>query len=239
MKLRLIACGVFLASALAAFAQKPAAPQVAAATPAELQQVLAKMNHASAGFKSAQADFQFDYYTKAVDEHDIQKGQISFRRSGKDVDVSINITSPVVKQVIYKDGKISFYQPKIDQVTVKEVGKNKSDVEAVLNLGFGGSGDELMKSFDVVMEGWETIDGVKTAKLQLTGKSADLKKLFTRAVLWIDTERDVPLQQQFFETTGDYRLNHYPSSSIKLNTKLSDDIFRLKTTGKTQFVRPQ
>lgn len=218
-----------------AFSSASAGPS-SSATQDELKAVLTQMNRAAATFKSAQADFQFDYYTKAVDEHDIQKGQIYFRRSGRDVDVAIHVVSPVVKHVLYKDGKVSLYQPKIDQVTEKVVGKSKS-VEAVLNLGFGGSGDELVRSFDVTMEGWEMVDGVKTAKLQLVAKSDDLKKLFSKAILWVDPERDVPLQQQFFESTGDYRLNHY--TGIKLNAKLSNDLFRLKTTEKTQFVRPQ
>lgn len=238
MKLRLIACVALLATTCAAPAQKPAAPPATPlVTQDDLKQVLAQMNHAAATFKSAQADFQFDYYTKVMDEHDIQKGQIFFRRTGKEVDIAINVVSPAPKNVLYKEGKISFYQPRIDQVTEKIVGKNKSDLEAMLNLGFGGSGDELVKSFDVTMEGWETVDGVKTARLRLTSKSENLKKLFTRAVLWIDPERDVPLKQQFFEQTNDYRLNHY--TAIKLNSRLSNDVFQLKTTSKTQFVRPQ
>lgn len=202
----------------------------------DLKQVLAKMNQAATSFKSAQADFEFDNFTKDFDEHDIQKGQIYFRRAGKEVDVAIHVVWKVTKFVLYKEGKISLYEPAINQVTEKIVGKNKSDVEAVMNLGFGGSGDELVKSFDVTMEGWETVDGVKTARLRLIGKSEDLKKLFKSAVLWIDPERDVPLKQQFFASVGDYRLNHY--TGIKLNAKLGNDLFQLKTKPNTQIVRP-
>jgi outer membrane lipoprotein-sorting protein len=239
MKPKFLLSVLWLVTAALAVAQKaaPSAEHSSAVAQDELKQVLAQMNHAAAGFKSAKADFQFDYYTKAVDEHDIQKGRIYCRRSGKDVDVAINVESPVPKSVLYKDEKVSLYEPRIDQVTEKSVGKSKADVDAVLNLGFGGSGEELMKSFDVAMEGWETLDGVKTARLHLVGKSDDLKKLFTKAILWVDPERDVPLKQQFFESTGDYRLNHY--TAIVLNTKLSNDVFRLKTTSKTKFVRPQ
>ncbi len=45
------------------------------------------------------------------------------------------------------------------------------------------------------------------------------------------------MQQQMFFPGGDYRLAKY--SDIELNKKLSDNVFKLKTTGKTRFVPPQ
>ena len=45
------------------------------------------------------------------------------------------------------------------------------------------------------------------------------------------------MQQQFFEPDGDYRLAKY--SDIKIDQKLPEDVFKLKTTKKTKFVSPQ
>ena len=45
------------------------------------------------------------------------------------------------------------------------------------------------------------------------------------------------MQQQFFEPSGDYRLAKY--SNIKLNAKITDDVFKLKTTPNTRVVTPQ
>jgi hypothetical protein len=45
------------------------------------------------------------------------------------------------------------------------------------------------------------------------------------------------VQQQFFEPQGDFRLAKY--SSIKLHEKIGNDVFQLKTTGKTQTVTPR
>jgi hypothetical protein len=46
------------------------------------------------------------------------------------------------------------------------------------------------------------------------------------------------VQQQFFSPQGDYRLTKY--SSIQLNEKkIADDVFKLKTTGKTQTISPK
>jgi outer membrane lipoprotein-sorting protein len=40
------------------------------------------------------------------------------------------------------------------------------------------------------------------------------------------------VQQQLFETSGDYRLAKY--SDIQVNQKISDEKFKLKTSGKTK-----
>ncbi len=193
----------------------------------DLESVLEKMNASSSKFKSAQADFQFETYQKVVDEKDLQKGRIYFRRKSRNnVDAAFNITSPAPKQVVYKDGKLSMYEPRTDQLTVREVGKNKADVEAFLSLGFGASGDDLRRDYEVTMPGWETVDGIRTAKLELVPRSEKLKETYSNIILWIDPERDVLMKQQFIERSGDYRLARY--MNMKLNANISDDVFKIK-----------
>ena len=129
------------------------------------------------------------------------------------------------------------YESRIDQLTVREVGKNKADVEAFLSLGFGASGDDLRRDYDVTMPGWESVGGVKTAKLELVPRSEKLKQTYSNIILWIDPERDILLKQQFIERSGDYRLARY--MNMKLNANISDDVFKIKTTGNTKTVHPQ
>jgi hypothetical protein len=45
------------------------------------------------------------------------------------------------------------------------------------------------------------------------------------------------VQQKLMQTQGDYRLAKY--SAIKVNAKINNDVFRLKTTNKTKFVSPR
>ena len=97
------------------------------------------------------------------------------------MDAAFDIGGPAPKQVVYKDGKLRIFEKKINQVTERNVGKNKSDVEAFLSLGFGASGDELQRDYDVKMDGWETVDGVKTAKLDLTPKKPKCSRRITRS----------------------------------------------------------
>ena len=214
-----------------------AEPKSSPAADGDREAVLAKMNQSAAAFKSAQGDFEFETYQKLVDEKDTQKGRIYFLRNKNGVDAAFDMEGTAPKQVVYKDGKLQIFEKKINQVTERDVGKNKSDVEAFLSLGFGASGDELLRDYDVKMDGWETVDGVKTAKLDLTPKNAKLLQTYNKILLWIDPDQDVLLKQQFFERSGDYRLAHY--TGMKLNRKISDDVFRLKTNGNTKTVRPQ
>jgi len=101
-------------------------------------------------------------------------------------------------------------------------------------LGFGGSGRDLQKSFDVKYGGSENVGGVNAAKLELAPKSDRVKNIFAKIWLWIDPARGISVQQQFFEPSGDYRLAKY--SDIKLNQKVPDSAFKLRTSGDTQFV---
>ena len=203
----------------------------------DLSTVLAKMNQSSAGFKSAQGDFEYVTYQKLVNDKDTQNGHIYFRRTGKGVDAAFDIEGPAPKQVVYKNGKLQIYEKKINQVTERVVDKNRADVEAFLSLGFGASGNDLLRGYDVKMDGWETIGGVKTAKLDLTPKNEKMQRTYNKIILWIDPEKDVLEQQQFFEPSGDYRLADY--TNMKLNGNISNDKFNLKTSGKVTTVRAQ
>ena len=204
--------------------------------PPTLDSVLKKMDAAAANFQTAQADFVWDQYQKVVDETDTQKGTVYYRRVGKDVEMMADIKQPDHKFVLYKDGKLQVYQPKIEQVMNYSPGGNRNELESFLVLGFGGSGQELERSFDVTYQGEETVDNIATAKLQLIPKSEKVRGSIPKILLWIDLSRGVSVQQQFMQTQGDYRLAKY--SDIRIPAKIGGDVFRLKTTGKTQFVSP-
>jgi outer membrane lipoprotein-sorting protein len=211
-----------------------------------LESVLKKMDAVAATFRTAQAEFEWQNYQKVIDEVvDVKMGAIYYRRSGKDVDMMANVKKvgasptelkPEPQYVLFSDGKVKMYTPKTDQVTVYDLGKNRADLESYVVLGFGGSGQDLLKTFDVALAGTEDINGVTTAKLELIPKAEKVRRNYNRMVLWIDPNTGIAVRQQFFSPQGDYRLSTY--SSIRLNEKISDDVFRLKTTSKTQTISP-
>jgi outer membrane lipoprotein-sorting protein len=218
-------------------------------TPAEsgpLTNVLKKMDTVAAGFHTTQAEFEWDLYEKVIDEvDDIQSGTIYYRRAGKEIEMMADVKQagsdpkklkPEPKFVLFSKGKIRMYQPKPDQVTEFDLGKNRSDLESYVVLGFGGSGQDLVKTFDVTYVGPETINGIATAKLQLVPKSEKVRNTYKQIILWIDLDKGISVQQQAFQPGGNYRLAKY--SSIRINEKISDEVFKLKTTSKTQTISP-
>lgn len=204
---------------------------------AGLEPVLNQMDKTATAFRTTQASFVWDQYQKVVDEHDLQAGKVYFRRVGSETQMAADITEPDKKYVLYADSRIQVYQPKIDQVTSYAAGKNRADFESFLVLGFGGGGHEMLKSFEVKYLGAEKLAGLDTAKLDLVPKSQKVRNTFQHIVLWIDPARGVSVQQQLFDPSGDYRLAKY--TEIELNQRIPDNVFKLKTTGKTKFVAPQ
>jgi outer membrane lipoprotein-sorting protein len=203
-----------------------------------LEKILGQMDAAAEQFHTTEASVVWDLFQKVVEEHEEQKGKVYFRRAGNEIQMAADITEPDQKYVLFNGSKIQIYQPKIDQVMVYSAGRNRDAFESFLVLGFGGRGHDMFKSFDIKYLGKETVDGVETAKLELAPKAANVRNNVDHIVLWIDTARGVSVQQQFFfGNSGDYRLARY--SGIKLNEKIPDSVFKLKTTGKTKFVSPQ
>ena len=198
-----------------------------------LQKALSAMDTAAANFHSLQANFVWEQYFKVVNDKDLQAGTVYYRRSGKEIQMMADITDPA-KQVLYSESKVQVYEPKLKRVTSYEAGKNREAVESFLVLGFGGSGRDLLKSFDVKYAGSENVGGVNAVKLELAPKSERVKNIFAKIWLWIDPARGISVQQQFFEPSGDYRLAKY--SDIKMNQKVPDSAFKLRTSGDTQFV---
>jgi outer membrane lipoprotein-sorting protein len=203
-----------------------------------LEKVLGQMDSAAEKFHTTEASVVWDQYQKVVDEHEEQKGKVYFRRTANEIQMAADITEPDQKYVLFNGAKIQVYQPKIDQVTVYPTGKNREEFESFLVLGFGGRGHDMLKSFEVKYLGNEAVDGMDAAKLDLVPNTTRVRNNVDHIVLWIDPARGISVQQQFFfGSSGDFRLARY--SGIKVNEKIPDSVFRLKTTSKTKFISPQ
>lgn len=211
------------------------APYVFARPSADLEQVLNQMDAAAAKFRTTETNFTWIQYNKVIDDiADTQKGKIYFRRSGREVQMAADISEPDAKQLVFSEGKIQVYQPRIEQEDIYDAKTRREEFESFLVVGFGGGGHDMLKSFDVKFLGNEKLGDVETAKLDLTPKSDEVKRNFSHLLLWIDPQRGVSIQQQLFETSGDYRLAKY--SDIQVNQKISDNVFKLKTNSKTRVV---
>src|SRR6266852_4381203 len=157
----------------------------------ELERVLKQMDTTAATFRSTEATFVCTQYQKVVNDTDTQKGKIYFRRQDKEIQMAADITQPEQKYVMFTNGTVRVYQPRIDQVTEYNAGKNRSDLESFLVLGFGGSGHDLLKLYDVEYLGKEKMDSIEADKLELLPKSVKVRNNIARILLWIDPTRGV------------------------------------------------
>lgn len=234
MGLAWMACGGMLGPGLA-----QAAPSGPSGAGQDLGKVIAELNAAASRFKSAQASFNWDVYTAAVLDHEIQTGTIYFNRENGSTRMAAYIqpagssASEGSKVVVYDGSKVELYQPSIQQMTILRAGSNQGSAEAFLTLGFGGSGTSLQSNWDVSLLGMEKLSGVEVAKLDLKPKAPEIQKMFTHVTIWVDTSRGLSLKQIFYEASGDTRTTTY--SDIKYNQPIAKGIFEIKPAPGTTY----
>lgn len=207
------------------------AGMVSVAGAQDLSAVLAKLDASAAKFKSAEADVLWDaVQTQPIPDSDKQGGTILFARSGSDVEVAIHFKThngkPYVKNVVYANGQGKMYDGDTKQTQTFAAGNNKSALDAFLTLGFGGSGADLQKNWTVTSQGTEAVNGAQAAKLQLIPKDPAVAKTTPKVILWVDMDKGVGVQQQRFDTTGNYSMITY--SNIKMGAKAPSSAFELK-----------
>ena len=208
----------------------------AASAADDKDRVLRRLDAAAASFHSTSAEFQFDsYQTDPIPDHELQKGIVYYERKAGSFQMAAHIKETngkaTPKMYVYSDGKLRLVEPMINQVTtIAKAGK----FESYLMLGFGASGKDLEQKWEIKYLGSETVDNVKTEKLELIAKDPEVRRIFPRITIWLDLTRGLSLKQVFDEGQGQSRVSVY--FNIKVNQPLPADAFSFKTDSKTQFV---
>lgn len=216
----------------------PANPGSAAqnsAASGNLQQVLAQLDKSARNFHSASADFEFkNIQTEPVPDTDVMTGTVYYQHQGSGLRVAAHIDrqngQPYGSVYTYTNGVFQLYDPRMNQVTKLQ---NSTNLAGYVALGFGATGQDLQKEFQITYLGQETIDGVKTAKLELIFKNPKARATIPKVTMWIDPIRDVSLKQVFDEGQGLSRVATY--SHIEMNHSISSSEFTFKTNKQTQF----
>jgi outer membrane lipoprotein-sorting protein len=215
----------------------------AAARPAfaadDLEKVLARLDATAAKFKTAQAGIVWDnVQTKPIEDDDKQTGSAIFERKDGQMQIAVHIKTnngkPVEKEMVYAGGIGKLYEARLKQVQVFKVGDKRSELDTFLTLGFGGSGKDLEKSWTANYAGTEQTNGITADKLELVPRDPALAKTAPRVLLWIDMDKGVAVKQQRFANDGSYVMFTY--SDIRLNPRIPDDAFEIKTAPGTQTI---
>lgn len=204
----------------------------------DLNSVLRKLDAAAANFHSTSAEFRFQSdTTDPIPETEVQTGNVYYERKGGSFQMAAHIKlvdgRPVPKTYTFSGGEFKLWEGgALNQVTTFA---KANKFESYLMLGFGASGKDLESKWDITYDGDETVDGVKTAKLELVAKDPGVRKNLPRVIVWMDTARGISLKQYFDEGQGQSRTATY--SNIKVNGALPGDAFTFPTNGKTQYIK--
>ena len=202
---------------------------------AHLNEVLRQMDAASGNFKSAEADFRKELYQRVIRETTTQSGTIYFLKSGASLQMGAVFLPPEAKVVEYKDGRLRLFDPGPDHLTEMDGRNNQAQYESFLTLGFGGSGKDLEKTWNITDQGTESMnDGaqaVKVEKLDLVAKDASQRNSIAHVTIWVDATRAVSLKQEFFFTSEDTQTAIY--THIRYNQNVNTKKYAIKTDSKT------
>jgi outer membrane lipoprotein-sorting protein len=187
-----------------------------------LEDVLTRMDQGAQGFKGMVANLKRVTHTAVLNE----TGTIRLKRSSaRELKVRIDFTTPDQFTVVFRGRKLEKYFPKIQTVQEYDLGKQRQLVDQFLLLGFGTSGKELTRSYDVKFLGADPANGQSAWHLELIPKSPEARQHLKKVDLWISAANGQPVQQTFHEPSGDYNLIAY--SNVRLEPALSDKVLEL------------
>ncbi len=202
-----------------------------------LADILARMDRAAQDFRALSANMKRVQFTAVISESNEMQGVVRLKRiKGGTVGI-VDFQQPEQRTVYVNGHNIQVYYPKANTVEIYDSSKYTSNIDQFLLLGFGTSSAELQKSYDLKTAGMETIGGLATTRIEMTPKSAELKKLITKIELWIPEAQDTPVQEKVTEPSKNYELITY--SDVKVNPSLLDSAFELKLPAKVKKIHPQ
>jgi outer membrane lipoprotein-sorting protein len=226
MRLRAAIVPVFLSPLLA----------LAAGTES-LDNVLTRMNRASASFRAVSADVSWTQHTAVINDDTVDTGTMLLKRTKHDIRMLINLTAPNARTIALHEQKLEIYYPEMHQVEEWDVGQHSELLHQFLLIGFGTSGKELAVSYSMKVLGSDTVAGQAALRLELVPKSTKVLSNLKKLELWIPESEAYPIQQKLFLAAGDYKLVTY--TNVKVNPPLKDSNLELKVPKDTKRVFPQ
>jgi len=201
-----------------------ACPAALSAANDQLQQVLARMDKAAADFKSMTAAVTYVTHTDVLNDNTTEIGTVTMKKvQPGEVQGRVDFTAPDRKTITFEKRRFQQYLPKINTLYVYDLAKHGEQLDKFLMIGFGTSGMELAKDYDVSVLGVEN----GAIRLQLIPKAADARQYVQKLELWIPDQGDpYPSREKIYQPSGDYRLTTY--AGLKINPPLQPDALQLK-----------
>ncbi|HEV8039949.1 MAG TPA: hypothetical protein VGP62_13865 [Bryobacteraceae bacterium] len=201
---------------------------LSAATDGPRDAILARMDKAASEFKNMTARGTYLTHTDVINEDSTETGSAVMKKvAAGQVQGLIDFPD---RTVTYENRTVRIYYPKMNTIQEFDLGEQSEQLDQFFKLGFGTSGTELAKEWDVKALGTETLKGVEgkqTIRLQLIPKTVEWRKYVTKVELWIPVTGDpYPIQEKISQPSGDYKLITY--TELKTNQPLPPGATQLK-----------
>lgn len=202
----------------------------------DLKQILSHMNDTGKHLKTIAGDFEYTKVTVLVNDRSTETGEL-YLRKGKPPDLLLKFEKPDQKVILLKKNKAEMFMPKINQIQEYDLSKHAGLVDQFLLLGFGTDSDELKKAYDIKYVDEVQLGGDMAVALELTPHDPNVAAQIAKIQLWISEESWLPLQQKFFEPSGDYLETHF--SSLKVNRPIPNSTFKIDAPDDAKRVKMQ
>ena len=180
--------------------------------------VLSRMDASAPKFHGMSADITMVTFTSVINDTTSEKGTMEMQKlSPKDVRAVIKLQtegSNDQRVLAFKGSGVRIYSAANNTYQDYDIGK-KGLLNQYLLLGFGSSGKELSESYKISLVGSETVAGSKTSKLQMIPKDPEVLQHLSSVEVWIPENEADPIQQKFYEPSGNYRQVTY--EHVQLN----------------------
>ena len=194
-------------------------------------ELLQRLDSAASRFQSMTATVTYLTHTEVIDENTTETGSVLMKRVAPgEVQGLINFTAPNQRSVTFEKRSVQIYFPKINTLQVYDLEKHGEQLDKFLMIGFGTSGSELAKDYNMTLLGTEAVTGTpgsQAIRLELIPKSGEAREYVKKVELWIPDHGDpYPLREKITEPSGDSRTMTY--GDLKINPPLQPEALKLK-----------
>ena len=193
--------------------------------PLTVGDVLSHMDDAARRLKTISARLSYTTVTVLVNDRATQSGYLFFRK-GRRPEVLVRFSKPETKVILFKKNRAEVYYPRINQIQEYDLEKRRDLLQQFLLLGFGTGSGKLEGTYHVRYLGEKTLGGTMTPVLELTPIPKDVAAQLSKVDLWISPQSWLPVQQEFFEASGDYLIASY--SHMRINEPLGSSTFKIR-----------
>jgi outer membrane lipoprotein-sorting protein len=183
-----------------------------------LSNVLTRMDNAAPKFHGIKANVTLVTYTQVIDDKSVETGTLEMQRLAPNkVRAIMKLSSggKSMRALFFRGNNVLMYFFDSNTYQDYDLGKTGNRLNSYLLLGFGSSGSELSNNYEITYLGEESVNQIKTSKLQLIPKNKGVLEHLMKVYIWIPEDGANPVQQQFFEPSGNYRKTTY--SDLQVN----------------------